>query len=127
MAKQLGTLEQMLMFAVVRLGNEAHGLRIRREIEEVTGKTISPGALYTTMDRLEQQGLISSWISDETPSSGGRRRKYYQVEPEGAEMLLTGFEGLNRLAEGTLVTLSRLQVGGGGGPPTLCGNEPPGR
>lgn len=98
------------MFAVVRLGNEAHGLSIRQEIERVTGRTISPGALYTTMDRLEQQGLISSRISDETPASGGRRRKYYQVEPDGAESLLAGYEGLHRLAEGTLATLSRLQV-----------------
>ena len=110
MGKQLGTLEQMLMFAVVRLENEAHGLGLRREIERVTGRAVSPGAVYTTLDRLERQGLVSSWISDETPSTGGRRRKFYRVEPAGAELLLTGYESLNRLAEGTLVALSRLQV-----------------
>ena len=78
--KQLGALEQMLMFAVARLGEGAHGLAIRREVEGATDRKLSPGAVYTTLDRLARQGYVSSWIGQETPEGGGRRRKFYKVE-----------------------------------------------
>lgn len=110
MTKTVGSLEQLLMFAVVRLGSGAHGLAIRQEVEGRTGRVVSHGALYATMERLERQGLVSSWIGTQTPEGGGRRRKFYQVEPLGAAALRQGFEGLTRLAEGTPELLAAIEA-----------------
>lgn len=109
MAKHLGTLEQMLMFAVARLGERAHGLAVRREVERLTDRKLSPGAVYTTLDRLAGQGYVSSWIGEETPEGGGRRRKFYRVEPAGAKALLSAYEGLSSLAEGVVGELGKLE------------------
>ncbi|MDX1394932.1 MAG: PadR family transcriptional regulator [Gemmatimonadota bacterium] len=113
MTKHIGSLEQLLMFAVFRLGDAAHGLALRRELEEATGRKVSPGAVYTTMDRLERQGLVSSWIGEDRPVGGGRRRKFYRLEPQGARALAESYASLSTLAEGTLPGLKRLATGAG--------------
>lgn len=115
MTKSIGSLEQLLMFAVFRLGDGAHGLAVRQEVERAAGRKVSHGALYTTMDRLERQGLVRSRIGSETPETGGRRRKFYRLEPEGARALREGYEGLRRLAEGTLEDLEGLASDSGVG------------
>ena len=58
MAERLGSLEQLLLLALLRLGDDAYGVPIRDEIEERTGRVISPGAIYTALDRLETRGLV---------------------------------------------------------------------
>ena len=108
MTKQIGSLEQLLMFAVLRLGNEAHGIALRRELERVTGRRISSGAVYTTMERLDRHGLTDSGIGDEDRPGGGRPRRYYRVTPEGARALTESWEGLSDLARGVLPKLRRL-------------------
>jgi DNA-binding PadR family transcriptional regulator len=108
MTKQIGSLEQLLMFAVLRLGNEAHGIALRRELERVTGRRISSGAVYTTMERLERHGLTDSAIGDEDRPRGGRPRRYYRVTPEGARALTESWDGLADLARGVLPKLRRL-------------------
>jgi len=109
MPKVAGSLEQFLMFAVVRLADGAHGLAIRQEVERTADRVVSHGALYTTMDRLERRGLVSSWIGSESPETGGRKRKFYRLEPAGARALREGYEGLRRLAEGTLDRLVAVE------------------
>jgi len=111
MTKSIGSLEQLLMFAVLRLGDAAHGLAIRQEVERAAARAVSHGALYTTMERLEKHGLVASWIGAESPEGGGRRRKFYRLEPEGARALRDGYEGLVRLAEGTMEELDGLSSG----------------
>ena len=83
-ADALGEFEQIVLLAVVRLDVEAYGSPIRRDIEERTGRTIAIGALYTALDRLERRRLVSSWLGDPTPERGGKRKRYYRVEPAGA-------------------------------------------
>jgi PadR family transcriptional regulator PadR len=102
MSKAVGSLAQLLMFAVVRLGDDAHGLAIRQLVERESGRAVSHGALYTTMDRLERNGLVVSWIGSEVPEGGGRRRKLYRLTPEGARALRESWDGLAALAEGAL-------------------------
>jgi DNA-binding PadR family transcriptional regulator len=114
MTKHIGSLEQLLMFATFRLDDGAHGLALRQELEDATGRKVSPGAVYTTMDRLERQGLVSSRIGEDRPVGGGRRRKFYQLEPEGARALAEGYASLATLAEGTLPALRRLATGAAG-------------
>jgi len=104
----LGELEQVVLFAVVRLDGQAHGAAIVSEIEDRTGKQVAPGALYTVMDRLEAKGLVESWIGDSTPDRGGRRRKVYRILPEGARELREWYSGIRGLAAGTGSRLDRL-------------------
>lgn len=87
MAKSLGRLETYILYAIVALGDGAYGAAIHREIQERTGRSILIGAIYTVLDRLESQGLVTSAMGEPTRERGGRRRKFYEMLPEGAERL----------------------------------------
>jgi len=71
----------------VRLGKDAYGVPIRREIADRAGRQVTVGALYATSDRLEAKGLVYSWFGDPTPQRGGRSRPYFEVLPVGLEAL----------------------------------------
>ena len=71
----LGEFEQMVLLAILRLGGDAYGLAVRTELEEVAGRRPSSGSLYTTLDRLEQKGLLSSRPGEPGDHRGGRRRQ----------------------------------------------------
>ena len=105
MSTHLGEFEQLLLFALLRLGQEAHGINIRRELEARAGRATSPGAIYTALSRLEEKGLVTSRTGDTAPSRGGRRRKYYSLEPQGAEALRDAYHELQRMADGLLPQL----------------------
>ena len=79
MGKTLGDFEQMILFALVALGEDAYGASIRREIVERTGREVSAGAVYTVLDRLERNGLVVSRVGEPTAERGGRRKKHYQL------------------------------------------------
>ena len=80
MARQfLGEFEQLVLLAVLRLRNEAHGMKMRAEIQERTNRVCSLGAIYTTLERLEAKGLVSSWIGEPTPARGGRAKKFFKI------------------------------------------------
>lgn len=83
----LGEFEQLVLLAVARLGNEGYGMTIRREIEERTGRSLSIGAVYTTLDRLEQKGHVRSRVGEPTAERGGRARRYFQLRESGARAL----------------------------------------
>ena len=101
-ARGLGEFEQLLLFAVLRLGGRAYGVRISQEILLATGKEVSAGAVYTGLDRLQSHGYVSSYHVESTQSRRGRPRKYYRVEPEGAQVLASTYGNITRMAEGTL-------------------------
>lgn len=109
----LGDLEQVVLLAIVRLGGESHGAPIAEAIAEGTGRDVSPGALYTVLDRLETKGYVESWIGDSTPARGGRRKKVYRLLPDGARELQTWYAGIRELASGTAARLDRLAEGAG--------------
>ncbi len=85
--KGLGEFEHLLLLAVLRLGDEAYGVTMRREIEDRTGRPVTLGAIYPTMDRLEKKALVSSRMSEPTNERGGRSRRYFRIEPAGLEAL----------------------------------------
>ena len=100
MRAYLGEFEQLLLFALVELREEAYGTRVRQAIEERTGRSLSPGAIYTALDRLETRKLVSSTLGDPTAQRGGKRRRYYRIEPEGLELLRRSHDALTRMARG---------------------------
>ncbi len=83
----LGEFEMVVMLTLVRLGERAYGMTIRLEIEERTGRSVSIGAVYTTLRRLQRKGLVSSALGEPSPSRGGRAKKYFALEPDGLEAL----------------------------------------
>ena len=109
----LGELEQVVLFAIVRLGGETHGAPVIEEIEARTGRHVSPGALYTVLDRLQTKGFVNSWIGDSIPERGGRRRKVYKILPEGARVLRDWYGGIRVMASGATTRLDRLAEEGG--------------
>lgn len=83
----LGEFEQVVLLAVLRLADEAYGVPIRQEIERRSGRQVSIGALYATLDRLEAKGYLVSRLSDPTPQRGGRSKRFFQLVPEGLQAL----------------------------------------
>ena len=108
MGRSLGEFEQMILFALLALGDEAYGASIRREIEERTGREVSPGAVYTVLDRLERSSLVSSYTGEPTTERGGRRRKHYRLRPEGARLHAEARERMQRMEAGLLARLGDL-------------------
>ena len=96
----LGEFEQLVLIAVLRLGDEAYGATIRREIEERTERRLSISAVYTTLDRLERKGCLRSWIGDPTPQRGGRRRKHFALQPLGARALRSAYNAFGAMTAG---------------------------
>ena len=93
----LGEFEQLVLFAVLRL-DEASGIAIHDEIEARTGRDVSPGAIYTTLGRLEARGLVTSETRAAEPGRVGRPRKHYTLEPAGARALREAYAGLQAIA-----------------------------
>jgi DNA-binding PadR family transcriptional regulator len=106
----LGEFEQLVLFAVLRL-DEASGIAIHDEIEARTGRDVSPGAIYTTLGRLESRGFV---IADDAPAPTGgvgRPRKAYILRPAGARALKHAYGQLQALAGGHLDRLSTIAKG----------------
>ena len=99
----LGEFEQIVLLAVVRLGNEAYGMTVRREIEGRTGRLTSIGAVYRTLSRLEKKGLLSSGERDPTPVRGGKAKRFYELGPVGARALRLSRQMLDSMWEGVEV------------------------
>ena len=84
----LGQFEQLVLTAVVTLKENAYGVTIHAEVEELSQpKRAVLGAVYATLDRLEDKGLISSWLSDPTPERGGRSKRHYRLTDAGERAL----------------------------------------
>ena len=87
MSANLGDFEQLVLLALVRLGQGAYGVSVRQEIEERTGRDVSLGAIYKTFDRLAAKGLVRSSLGEPSAQRGGRRKRHYQVEASGEDAL----------------------------------------
>lgn len=108
MRQHLGDFEQLLLFALLRLEGDAYGVTIRRDVERRTGRPVSLGAVYTALRRLERRGLVRSHVGEPTPERGGRRKRYYRLEPGGARALRTSYEELIAMSRGLAPKLARL-------------------
>ena len=111
MPVHLGEFEQLVLFALVRLGDGGYGLAIRREIEERTGRDVSQGAVYMTLNRLADRGYVRAHSEGAAAGRGGRPRKYYRVEPAGARTLLRAYDQVSAMAEGVVSRVSELAEG----------------
>src|SRR6202166_5391760 len=80
--RSLGEFEQIVLLAVLRLGDEAYGVTILAEIAARTGRNPSPGALYTTLHRMEDKGLVTFRDGSHTPERGGRAKRFVVVTRE---------------------------------------------
>jgi PadR family transcriptional regulator, regulatory protein PadR len=107
----LGEFEQLVMFAVLRLDQDASGVAIHDAIEARTGRDVSPGAIYTTLARLEERALVRSIVVTAASGRVGRPRKHYTLRPAGAKALRDAYDGIQALAAGLLPKLSDLAKG----------------
>ena len=100
----LGQLEQLVLAAILMLEEGAYGVTIHREVARLSApRPVSIGAVYVTLDRLEDKGLTRSWRSDPTPERGGRAKRCFQLEPLGERALRDAGETARRMHE----TISR--------------------
>jgi DNA-binding PadR family transcriptional regulator len=79
----LGEFELMILLAVIRLGDDAYGVPISKELLDTTGRDVALGSVYAALDRLEQKELVSSTLGDPTPARGGRAKRYFRVTSKG--------------------------------------------
>ena len=96
----LGEFEQIVLLAILRLDDTAYGVAIGREIALCTGREIAPGAMYTTLDRLERKGAVRSRIGEATPERGGRAKRYYTVTKAGVTAVADAQRAYRSLMQG---------------------------
>ena len=98
----LGEFEQLLLYALLRVGSSefASGLDVARTIEGRTGRAISPGAIYTGLNRLESRRLVASRLGEPSPERGGKRRRLYRITTQGAHVLAASHTALAEMARG---------------------------
>jgi len=96
----LGEFEQVVLLAILRLGENAYGVTIREEIIARTDREPSPGALYVTLDRLEEKGFVRSRFGDPTPQRGGRAKRFFSVSAKGVESVARAQHSYQRLMRG---------------------------
>jgi DNA-binding PadR family transcriptional regulator len=96
----LGEFEQVVLLAILRLADDAYAVTIRDEILRCTGRDVSRGSVYITLDRLETKGYLRSRLADSTPERGGRAKRYYALRPRAVEALREGRRALVALWRG---------------------------
>lgn len=101
--ESLGEFEHLVLLAVLRLGPDSYGMRVRREIAERTGRDVTIGAVYATLDRLAAKGLVTSALSDPTPERGGRAKRSFRLTGAGAEALNRAQQDLANMVEGLVL------------------------
>lgn len=104
----LGEFEQMILLAVLRLAEEAYGVRLMEELEQTVGRRVSRGSVYVTLDRLEEKGLIESAPAEERSERGGRPRRVVRVTTDGLQQLQRSREALLALWDGLEEALETL-------------------
>ena len=102
----VGEFEQVVMLAILRLGDEAYAVSVREEILACTGRDVSRGSIYITLDRLETKGYLKSAFGDPTPERGGRAKRYYTLRPRAVEALRESRRALVSLWKGLESTLA---------------------
>ena len=102
----LGEFELLVMATLARLGEDAYGMEIRRDIEERTGRQVSIGNVYATLRRLQAKGYVGSRTGEPTAERGGRAKRFLYLEPEGIEAL----ERSRRVMLEALADLPELQA-----------------
>lgn len=98
--EMIGEFEYLLLTAAARVGEEAYGASIRQQIETATGRRCSIGALYTTLHRLEEKGLLKTWMGEATPQRGGRAKRMVRVTAKGVQAATAFYNAVMRMSQG---------------------------
>jgi len=96
----LGEFEQLVLLALLRLGNGAFGAAIHREIVTRTARELPASAVYVTLDRLEVKRMVCSYVGTPTPQRGGRRRKHYLLDTAGQRALVRAYRTFGAMTAG---------------------------
>ena len=96
----LGSLEHIVLLALLQLGDNAYGMTVRREIEGRTGRNLSIGAVYATLERLETKGYVSSYTGEPTMERGGRAKRLFQIEAAGRQALRASQGAIRKMTVG---------------------------
>jgi PadR family transcriptional regulator PadR len=104
----LGEFEQLVLLALLRLGNGAFGAAIHREIVVRTGRDLPAGAVYVTLDRLERKRMVCSYVGTPTAQRGGRRRKHYLLDTAGQRALVRAYRTFSAMTTGLQQELDEL-------------------
>jgi DNA-binding PadR family transcriptional regulator len=99
-APVLGEFEQIVLLALLRIGVDAYGAVVCVEIETRGGRPVSLSAVHTTLERLEQKGLVRSRIGDPTPQRGGKRKRHFEVTASGKRALQAAYRSIRNMADG---------------------------
>lgn len=102
----LGEFEHITLLALLRLEDRAYGVTVRQEIEHRTKREVSIGAVYATLDRLENKGYVTSHRGDPTPERGGRSKRFFRVTAEGVGAVSRTHRALQSMTEGLSLTRS---------------------
>jgi DNA-binding PadR family transcriptional regulator len=100
MRDNLGEFEQLVLLAILQLGDDVYGVPIVDEIARRTGREVAPAAVYVTLRRLEQKGLLSSWMGEATAERGGKARRYVKVTRDGLASLRAARKALDSMWRG---------------------------
>jgi PadR family transcriptional regulator PadR len=103
----LGEVEQLVLLAILRIGEGAYAVSIREELKQHGGVSLSRGTVYVTLDRLERKGYVSSRFADPTPEPGGKARRCFRVTQNGISELRAAQRRLDRLRAGTIIQKNR--------------------
>jgi len=98
--ESLGEFEHLILLAVLRLNDDAYGMRVRREISERTGRDTTIGAVYATLERLETKGLVTATLSEPTADRGGRAKRSFHVTALGMEAINRTRQEMQSMSEG---------------------------
>jgi len=96
----LGSFEHIVLLGLLRLLDQAYGVTVRKEIEARTGREVSIGAIYATLDRLEAKGYVKSQLSDPTPERGGRSKRFFRVTANGIAEVNRSHRAIRKMSQG---------------------------
>jgi PadR family transcriptional regulator PadR len=108
---QLGDLEELVLLALLRLGPDAWGARIRDVLRERAGRSLSISTVYVTLMRLEEKGYVRSWKGEPTGERGGKAKRHFEVLPEGIGALEAARDVRRRMWEGVSVESPAVERG----------------
>jgi DNA-binding PadR family transcriptional regulator len=100
MPPRLGELEQLVLLALLRLGDQAYGVTVQREIAARAKRALSFATIYTTLNRLEGKGLVATRLGEATAERGGRRKTYYSLSSDGRVAVKASLRAIRTMAAG---------------------------
>jgi PadR family transcriptional regulator PadR len=107
----LGQFEFLVLTAVLELRDNAYGLAVTDRVAELAGRKVSAGAVYLTLDRMEDKGFVKSWYANATPERGGNHRRYFQLLALGERVLSEATETAKRVIQAVEAAGGRWRSG----------------